>query len=73
MFRGVNQLFTLLMSRAGECKPVSQPESQSGSHIADQEGGHDAGSDEKAEHWSVACRSCDRRGARCLWCIAGFG
>jgi hypothetical protein len=64
---------TLLMSRAGACKAVSQPESQAGSPITNQEGGHYAGSEEKQEHWSMVCRSCDRRGARCLCCVAGLG
>ena len=66
MFKGVNHMLTLLMSRAGECKAASQPESQPGSHVTNQGGGYDAGSNEKAEHWSEVCRSCDRRGARCL-------
>ena len=74
MFRGVNRMLTLLMSRSGECKTASQPESQPGSHgTTNQGGGHHAGPEEKQEHWSAVCRSCDRVGARCLWCIAGFG
>ncbi|SPP63155.1 hypothetical protein NITLEN_10241 [Nitrospira lenta] len=73
MLRRVNHMLTVLMPRAGECKTVSQRESHERSHVPNQGGGHHAGPESCAEHWSVVCRSCDRRGARCLWCVAGLG
>ena len=69
----VEGLGALLVPEAGMSRTGSQPESRSGSSVPHQGGSHHAGSDNRAEHWSVVCRSCDRRGARCLWCVAGFG
>jgi general stress protein YciG len=73
MFRGVNRMQTLLMSRAGESKSAKQSEDKDVLPTIAKGGGHHAGSEEKQEHWSEVCRSCDRVGARCLWCVAGFG
>jgi hypothetical protein len=73
MFRGVNHMLTLLMSRAGECRSAEQSEDKDVLPTIAQGRGHHAGLENREEHWSEVCRSCDRRGARCLWCIAGFG
>ena len=67
------RLFTMLMSRAGERKSAQRSEGLNALPMIAQEGGHHAGTENRVEHWSEVCRSCDRRGARCLWCIAGFG
>lgn len=69
----MKRFFTGLMSRVGECKSVVQSEDKERLPAVAEGGGHDAGPENEGEHWSVVCRSCDRRGARCLWCIAGFG
>jgi hypothetical protein len=55
------------MSRAGERLPHERLQEGPCSSQGTQGGGHHAGSDNRAEHWSVVCRSCDRRG------LAAFG
>jgi|CXWL01.1.fsa_nt_gi hypothetical protein len=67
------QLFTRLIARAGEQMSTERSGDKERLPIITQGGEHDAGSEEKQEHWSVGCRDCDRRGARCLCCIAGLG
>ena len=66
-------MFVRLMSRAGERESAQRSEWRELLSTIAQREGHHADAENVAEHWSVVCRSCDRRGARCLWCVAGFG
>lgn len=69
----MNQILTMLMSRAGERISAKPSEGQATLPIMAQGGGHHADSTNGMEHWNVVYCSCDRRGARCLWCLAGLG
>ena len=58
----MKRVFTKLMSQAGV--QVSRTVGGQGHlPIIAQGEGHHASSENRVEHWSVVCRSCDRRGA----------
>lgn len=61
-----------LMSRAGEGSSAT-PSSAGEDRSTFAKGDCHAEWDEKMEHWAALCRHCDRRGARCFWCLAGLG
>ena len=62
----MKRFLTKLMSRAGECKSAVQSEDKERLPAIVEGEGHHAGSENRMDHWSVVCRSCDRRGARCF-------
>lgn len=69
----MNRLFTMLMTWVGERRsaPQAKEEAPPSALVLDAE--LHVSREAKTEHWSQVCRTCDRVGARCLWCIAGFG